>query len=80
MSLDELRAVLRIRPFVPFRLHLTDGRAFDVFHPDCILLSPRVVHVGVYPVGPHNGEPVFDRIELISVIHIVSLESLAQNA
>ena len=80
MPPDELRAALRIQPFVPFRLHLTDGRAFDVYHPDCLLISPRVVYVGVYPVGQQNGERVFDRVEMISMIHIVSLEPLTQNA
>jgi hypothetical protein len=73
MPPEELRNLIRARPFVPFRLHVTDGRTFEVRHPDSLLTMARVAVVGVY-----NGDSSFpDRSETIALIHIVSVEPLA---
>jgi len=34
MPLEEILALLRTRPFVPFRIHLLDGTTYDVRHPE----------------------------------------------
>jgi hypothetical protein len=76
MPPDELRSLIRARPFVPFRLHLTDGRSFDVRHPDNLLVTARVAVVGVY-----NGDTAFpDRSETVALIHVVSTEPIAPSA
>ncbi len=33
---DELRRLIKAMPFMPFTLHMTDGRAFRIPHPDHI--------------------------------------------
>ena len=40
MKDDEIRNLLRARPFVPFTVHLPEGRSVKVTHPDFALLSP----------------------------------------
>jgi hypothetical protein len=40
MRVDELRTALTKRPFQSFLVHLADGRAIRVEHPDFALLSP----------------------------------------
>ena len=47
MSPEQLRQSLRAAPFEPFRIHLADGRSFDVPHPEFAWLVPtgRTIHV-----------------------------------
>lgn len=40
MTTDKLREVMRNQPFRPFLVHLADGRAINVEHPDFIAISP----------------------------------------
>ena len=80
MPPEELRITLRQRPFVPFRLHLTDGRSFDVPHPENLMVSARSAVVGVYQSGHANGQIFADYSETIALIHIVSLTPLTQTA
>jgi len=66
MDFEEIRDRIRGPGFRPFRLHLSDGRAFDVPHPEFIAASTRVVAV-LSETGPS---------ELIDLAHIVSLEEV----
>ena len=40
MRTQEIRALLHARPFVPFAIHLADGRQMEVKHPDFVALAP----------------------------------------
>lgn len=67
MTLDALREAHRRQPFLPFMLHLADGRKVDVPHPEVMFLppgSPRTLVVGTKTGG----------IRLIDVLLIVELE------
>jgi len=41
VTVEDLRALLRIQPFSVFNLHLADGRTFEVPHPDYLLIPPE---------------------------------------
>jgi hypothetical protein len=41
MRAEEIRNLLRARPFVPFTIHLPEGRGVRVTRPDFALLSPN---------------------------------------
>ena len=47
MSPEQLRQSLRSAPFQPFRIHLADGRSFDVQHPEFawLVTTGRTIHV-----------------------------------
>ena len=49
MTKDRLREALSARPFVPFLLHLPDGRSARVPHPEFVSYDPeskeRAIHV-----------------------------------
>ncbi len=68
MRIEDLRDVHRAQPFMPFAMHLADGRVLPVPHPEFLAYSPtaRPVHY-VYEDG---------RFEVIDVMLIVSLEQL----
>ncbi len=72
MIAQDLLGLLRARPFQPFRIHGTDGRARDVRHPDeALVLRTRVI----LPLGGQGEVPV--STEHLALAHIVRLEELA---
>ncbi len=70
MDAQELYEKVRQRPFDPFRIHLSDGTAYDVAHPEQIMVGRRSSHVGL---GANAQEP-FQRIAIVANIHITRLE------
>lgn len=49
MTIDQVRKLHRAVPFKPFDVHLADGRAFPVDHPELMAVIPpgRTIVVGV---------------------------------
>lgn len=48
MTVKHLKSVLHAQPFQPFTIHMGDGRAFFLKHPDFIARSPSGGTVIVY--------------------------------
>lgn len=46
MTIEQVKELHDARPFRPFRLHLADGRRYDVNHPEFLAFSRsgRVLH------------------------------------
>jgi hypothetical protein len=44
---EDVRKHLDKRPFEAFRICLTDGQAYDVFHPELCMIDRSTVYVGV---------------------------------
>ena len=40
MNADMLRDFIKRQPFVPFTIHMNDGRKFEIQHRDFLLLPP----------------------------------------
>ncbi len=49
MTIDQVRILHRTVPFQPFDIHLADGRALSVDHPELLAISPpgRTIVVGL---------------------------------
>ena len=73
MRAEELLQLVRHRPFIPMRLHMTDGETYEIRHPEMCLVQRQRVDVGLDP-DPKSG--VLDRVEHLSLIHIVRVENL----
>lgn len=72
MRADELLEFVRRQPFTPFRIHMTDGQAYEVNHPERILVARDLAIVAYggrndIPQGTHH----------VSLLHIVRIEELA---
>mgnify|MGYP001291991425 CR=1 FL=1 len=65
MSEEDLKSALKREPFVPLRLHLSNGLTYDVRHPENAMVSKRMAAV-------MSGET----IHLVSLIHINAVEPL----
>jgi hypothetical protein len=74
MRPEELKQLLRVHPFVPLRMFLTDGKSYDIRHPDQVIVERARVDIGVNP----NPYGVVERTEFVSLLHIVRLEPIAE--
>ena len=71
MSPADIIAFTRRTPFLPFRIHTTDGRTYDIRHPDQVIPLRSRIEVGVGGDGS-----IVDRVEHLSFFHVVRLEEL----
>lgn len=76
MGPDDIRAKLDTRPFQPFRIHLSDGAAFEVRHPELAIVSKRELVVGV---PPSKEARVADHLVYLSLMHITRIEPIQTN-
>lgn len=70
MRTTEIENQLRHRPFVPFRLRMSDGTAFDVRHPEMLLVSRTIVALAIH--SPRARQP--EAIVLCDPVHIIRIE------
>lgn len=74
MRAADMLEYLREQPFVPFRIHLTDGTVYEIRHPE--LVKVGMTKADVY--FPKDDEPhsVVLRRESITLVQITRLEPL----
>jgi hypothetical protein len=73
MTLEQkdLRAMLQISPFKPFRLHLADGKSLKVPHPDFLLAGSGTIAVATELPQGLPGELNFVPYESIVRVEIL---------
>ena len=71
MSPDDILYFTRRQPFTPIRIHATDGRSYEVRHPDRILVLRTRLHLAV----GGNGRAA-ERVEHLALMHVVRVEEL----
>jgi hypothetical protein len=69
-----IRDELHRQPFVPLRLHLTDGKTYDIRHPEMIIVTSREVYVGREETSPGSG--IAKGLDLVSLLHVVRVEQI----
>ncbi len=73
MAPEDLRNTLKQTPFEPFRLVMTDGKFFEIRHPDLLLLGKRAAVVGL------TGQPdqtLYEQTVKVDLLHIIRIEPL----
>jgi hypothetical protein len=74
MAPEELATAVRRRPFVPFRLTLTEGSTYEIRHPELCMAGRRSAVLGL--TAPDASDLLFDRSVTIDLLHVVKLEPL----
>ncbi len=74
MRPQDVRDHIRTEPFRPFRVTLTDGRTYDVVHPELAMVGHSIVAIGL--PSRNAAEPVFDRLVTVSLLHIMQIEPI----
>jgi hypothetical protein len=72
MQVEQIRPLIRKRPFQPFRVCVSDGASYDVAHPEAAQVSGGALSI-LLPVTGILG-PAVERRILISFIHITRVE------
>lgn len=67
MTIDQIRRALTARPFKPFTMHMDDGRAFSVKHPELLALIPGMERTVIL------GFPAEEAVEIIDLLHVTLL-------
>jgi hypothetical protein len=65
---EAIRDPLRRRPFVPFRIVLSNGEKYEVVHPEFVVLTKN----GIVITYPNS-----DRITICALLHIANVETEA---
>jgi hypothetical protein len=65
MTIQQLDAAHQARPFKPFTLHMADGRAFPVPHPEFLARSPTGRTIVVY--GDNDASSILDLLLLTEI-------------
>jgi hypothetical protein len=73
MSHEDLKNRIQQRPFVPFRLVLTEGTSYEVRHPELFMLGKRGAVIGL---AKNPEQTFFDATVVVDLLHIVRLEPL----
>ena len=64
------------RPARPFRIHLTDGRAFEVRYPNMTLVMNTFVSIGI--PEPNEPDPLVDHFVDVELTAIRGIEIWSQ--
>jgi hypothetical protein len=71
---EDLRALLKANPFVPFRLALSDGSLVEVRHRDFVTAGRRYAVIGL--PDPAAPDTLFDRHTVVWYMHVARVEML----
>jgi hypothetical protein len=64
MRPEDIRDFLQRKPFQPLRVTLTDGRTYEVRHPEMMMVGRSSVAIGL--PAPNDPSPVFNRLVTVS--------------
>lgn len=77
-TLDNLRSLLRAKPFVPFRLIRSDGGSIDVPTPEVVSLGRQMAVIGL--LDPASTDTAWDNFVILWYMHVTSVEMLRPGA
>jgi hypothetical protein len=69
----ELYHILHRKPFQPFRVHVKDGRVYDIRHEHLAVVGRTYLSIGI-PV-PNQEDPFADYIDTVDLSDIVRVET-----
>jgi len=70
---DDVQARLGERPFPPVRIVTSTGQAYDIYHPDLVLVARRFLIVGT----PSSENPTHaDQVTRVALVHVAELRDL----
>ena len=72
MRPDDIIALLRARPFHPFRISFSDSKEYEVRHPDMAIVSRSTVLLGI--PGPRGPEGPVERVVMCALVHVTQTE------
>lgn len=72
-SPTDIQIRLHQKPFIPVRIITTSGQAFDIFHPDLVLVGLRDLTIGF---ASSENPAIYAHVTRVSLSHVTALEDL----
>jgi hypothetical protein len=72
MTPEDLRLLVKRKPFKPFRITMATSEAFDVLHPELLLVGRSIAALGLAKSSIEE-EPIADNIiwlDLNQIVHV----------
>ena len=75
ITAKQVRDLITVNPFKPFRVHLSDGSHYDVPNRDAAIVEKNTIDIGI------NLDPdgIADGLVRCSILHIVKLADIADS-
>jgi hypothetical protein len=71
VTAEDLIEVLEERPFRPLIIRLSDGRSYEIRHPETAIVTPTVLAIGL----TRNGRSrLAERVTHCAIAHIMEVE------
>ncbi len=70
---DDIKARVRVQPFVPLRIVTSAGQTFDIYHPDLVLIGRRDLTIG--RASTEDAE-TYEQTTRLALMHVTALEDL----
>lgn len=77
MSPDEIHSMLKRRPFLPFKVHVTGNVEYEVRQPEMVVIGRTILFIGQ---RRNIDSPYFDEPILVAIRHITHLEPIVEAA
>ncbi len=75
MTAEEFRQLTMARPFVPFRVHMTDGSSHWVPHPEFAWAYGRRAWVAAGPEGKGSLLREGPKVNILYLLHVARVET-----
>jgi len=73
INAKDLKERMNVHPFKPFRICLSDGKAYDITNHDMMMVKPNAVLIGI----DINSDDLVERVAECAIIHITRLEDIS---
>jgi hypothetical protein len=70
---DDIQTRIRERPFVPVRIITSSGQAYDVYHPDLVMIGRRALLIGT---ASTENPSQFEQASRVAILHVSDLQDL----
>jgi hypothetical protein len=75
MPPEEIAQRLQTRPFQPFRIYVSDGRTYEIRHPEMVMVTTTTLIIGL--PNPVHPSLVYQGSAPVSLLHVTGLEPIA---
>jgi hypothetical protein len=81
VTVEAVRRLKKAQPFRPFRVHLQDGRVYEVRYPRITLVSDAALTIGFLAPGDPDPDPgVYDTTVSVPYWYITKVELVEEPA
>lgn len=70
---EDILERLRVKPFRPLRIIVSEGLKYDIHHPDLVFVGRHDLQIGF---SATNDPSIYDRVVRVAMVHVVALEDL----